>query len=50
VWVSRRWRGSIANLEPHEHDAIGWFGKEQLGGLSFADPSYLEMLQGLLSA
>ncbi len=49
VWVSRRWRGSIANLEPDEHDAIGWFGKEQLGGLSFADPSYLEILQNLLS-
>ncbi|MGH3154465.1 MAG: NUDIX domain-containing protein [Streptosporangiaceae bacterium] len=50
VWVSRRWRGSIANLQPHEHDAIGWFDKEQLGELSFADSSYLSLLQDLLSA
>jgi hypothetical protein len=33
-----------------EHDAIGWFEKGQLGGLSFADPSYPSLLRGLLSA
>ena len=49
VWVSRRWRGSIANLQPEEHDAIGWFGKRQLGGLAFADPSYPSLLRDLLS-
>lgn len=50
LWVSRRWRGTVANLQPEEHDAIGWFGKEQLGGLSMADPSYLPLLQHILSA
>jgi len=50
VWVSRHWRGSIANLQREEHDAIGWFGKEELGALSLADPSYLGLLRGLLSA
>lgn len=50
VWVSRHWRGSIANLQPEEHDAIGWFAKEELDALSFADPSYLGMLRTLLSA
>lgn len=50
VWVSGRWRGSITNLQPEEHDAIGWFRKGQLGGLSFADPSYLGLLGRLLSA
>jgi 8-oxo-dGTP diphosphatase len=50
IWVSRRWRGTIANLQPEEHDAIGWFGKEQLDGLSFADPSYLPLLRHLLNA
>ena len=49
VWVSRRWRGSIANLQPEEHDAIGWFGLGQLDGLSFADPSYLGLLRRVLS-
>jgi 8-oxo-dGTP diphosphatase len=50
VWISRRWRGSITNLQPEEHDAIGWFGEGQLRGLSFADPSYLGLLRWLLSA
>jgi 8-oxo-dGTP diphosphatase len=50
LWVSRRWRGSITNLQPEEHDAIGWFGKGQLSGLRFADPSYLSLLWRLLSA
>lgn len=48
VWVSRRWQGSITNLQPEEHDAIGWFGKRQLSGLAFADPSYPGMLRDLL--
>lgn len=50
VWVSRHWQGSIANLQPEEHDTIGWFGKEQLDSLNLADPSCLSLLQGLLSA
>jgi 8-oxo-dGTP diphosphatase len=49
VWVSRRWRGGITNLQPEEHDAIGWFREEQLDGLAFADPSYPGLLRGLLS-
>ena len=48
VWVSRRWRGSPVNLQPDEHDAIGWFGEGQLDGLGFADPSYLPLLRRLL--
>jgi 8-oxo-dGTP diphosphatase len=49
VWVSRRWRGRITNRAPEEHDAIGWFGAGQLDALSLADPSYLGLLQRLLS-
>lgn len=49
VWLSRRWRGSITNLQPEEHDAIGWFGRRQMDGLSLADPSYLGLLQRLLA-
>lgn len=49
LWVSRRWQGTIANLEPEEHDAIGWFGKEQLDGLAFAHPSYPGLLRDLLT-
>jgi 8-oxo-dGTP diphosphatase len=49
VWVSRCWRGKITNMQPEEHDAIEWFRRGQLAGLRFADPSYLGLLQGLLS-
>jgi 8-oxo-dGTP diphosphatase len=49
VWVSRCWRGNTTNMQPEEHDAIGWFRRGQLGGLRFADPSYLGLLEGLLS-
>ncbi len=48
VWASRHWRGEVSNRQPHEHDAIGWFGAAQLAGLSFADPSYLAVLRQLL--
>jgi 8-oxo-dGTP diphosphatase len=50
VWVSWRWRGSVSNLQPEEHDAIGWFEEGQLDGLRFADPSYLPLLRRLLIA
>lgn len=49
VWVSWRWRGTVSNLQPEEHDAIGWFGAGELAGLRFADPSYLPMLRRLLT-
>lgn len=48
LWVSRRWRATPMNRQPEEHDAIGWFKRDQLAGLSFADPSYLPLLQNLL--
>ncbi len=49
VWASRQWRGPVANLQPAEHDLIGWFGSGQLAALTFADPSYLPLLQHLLT-
>ena len=49
VWVPGRWRGTITNLQPEEHDAIGWFGEGRLDGLRFADPYYLTVLRHLLS-
>jgi 8-oxo-dGTP diphosphatase len=49
VWVSRRWRGPVTNLQPEELDAIDWLEKGQLDGLRFADPSYLTLLRHLLS-
>jgi hypothetical protein len=37
-------------MQPHEHDAIGWFTAAQVEELTLADPSYLTVLQRLLSA
>ncbi len=48
VWVCSSWTGPVENCEPEEHDAIGWFGVAELGGLEFADRSYLSMLQRVL--
>jgi len=52
VWVSRRWRREVLNMQPHEHDAIGWFtaANTRVEQLKLADPSYLTVLQRLLSA
>lgn len=50
VWASHRWQGDVSNLQPHEHDTIGWFEAAQLEGLKYADPSYLAVLRHLLSA
>ena len=48
VWVSSRWRGEVSNLQPHEHDAIGWFGAAQVEQLRLAHPSCLTVLRNLL--
>jgi len=50
VWASRRWRGEVSNMQPHEHDAIGWFTAAQMEELTLADPAYLPALQQLLGA
>jgi 8-oxo-dGTP diphosphatase len=49
VWVARRWRGTVANRQPDEHDAIGWFERGQLERLRFADPSYAKVLEHVLA-
>jgi hypothetical protein len=37
-------------VQPHEHDAIGWFTAAQVAELKLADPCYLAVLRRLLSA
>ena len=48
VWVVGDWTGEAVNAAPEEHDAIGWFQREQLDGLRFADLSYPGLLRHLL--
>lgn len=49
IWLIENWDGSPANLAPDEHDAIGWFSKDELGGLLLAHDSYLARFTGALS-
>jgi 8-oxo-dGTP diphosphatase len=49
VWVCTSWRGTVENRQPQEHDEINWFAREDLPGLTMADPHYTMTLQGLLS-
>jgi hypothetical protein len=37
-------------MQPHVHDAIGWFTAAQVADLKLADPSYLTVLRRLLNA
>ncbi len=48
VWVVSSWLGEVQNLEPEEHDDLGWFTREQLGGVSLADHEYRPFLRRLL--
>ena len=48
VWVARAWRGTVANLQPDEHDAVAWFAPGQLEGLDLAHPCYLSLLQDVV--
>ena len=50
VWAVTRWRGDVRNLEPAEHDRIGWFTVVQLDGLALADDWYRPFLGRLLGS
>ncbi len=42
------WRGTPVNAAPEEHDALGWFGLDELPELTLAHPSYATWLPPLL--
>ena len=50
VWAVTGWRGDVRNLEPAEHDRIGWFTLGQLDGLALADDRYRPFLGRLLGS
>jgi 8-oxo-dGTP diphosphatase len=49
VWVCTSWQGDVHNLQPDEHDEVGWFARAELARLPMADPAYLPALEGLFS-
>ena len=48
VWQITSWQGTVANLQADEHDEVGWFTETELSQLSFADRSYLSLLEQVL--
>ena len=49
VWLIEQWTGTPANTAPEEHDALDWFGAEDLPGLHLAHDSYLKTFTELLN-
>ncbi|WP_422736817.1 NUDIX domain-containing protein [Micromonospora sp. WMMD729] len=49
IWLIEAWTGSPVNAAPDEHDAIGWFTEDELGGLSLAHDSYLALFTRALA-
>jgi 8-oxo-dGTP diphosphatase len=48
IYSVRTWDGSVRNLDPEEHDGLGWFREADLRDLKLADPRYLSLLSNLL--
>ena len=49
VFLVDRWSGEPRIAAPEEHDDLGWFGAEDLQGLSLALPEYVSLLTQALS-
>jgi 8-oxo-dGTP diphosphatase len=50
IWRCDAWSGEPCNLQPEEHDAIGWFRREELSQLTLAHPDYTELFAALVFA
>ena len=48
VYVVDDWIGEPWIAAPDEHDALGWFGREDLPRLALAHPDYFELLAPVL--
>ena len=45
VWVVDAWDGQVVNAAPDEHDAIGWFGPDEVPEEDLALPVYAELIR-----
>ena len=48
IYSVRTWDGEVRNLDPEEHDKLGWFREADLRDLKLAHPRYLSLLSNLL--
>lgn len=44
------WDGDPVNAEPEEHDTIGWFTPDELGGLRLVDQTYSAWLPNVIES
>ncbi|WP_336921640.1 NUDIX domain-containing protein [Aquipuribacter sp. SD81] len=49
VWVIDQWEGEPVNRAPHEHDAVAWFGRADVGTLRLADRHVAELVRSALA-
>ena len=49
VFIVRAWKGTVRNAQPDEHDALRWFGSEEIDGIDLADSQYRELLRAALA-
>lgn len=42
------WTGEPRNAAPDEHDALGWYGPDEIADLRLADPGYVTWLPRLI--
>jgi 8-oxo-dGTP diphosphatase len=47
VFTVTKWKGEPRNCEPHEHEAIAWFTREELQSLAMAEIARSEALEVL---
>lgn len=41
IWLLDEWEGEPRNLQPEEHDALGWFRQDQMAALPLAHSDYV---------
>jgi 8-oxo-dGTP diphosphatase len=49
LFLVGRWTGVPENVDPREHDRIGWFASDDLSALAMAHSSYRTLFDELLS-
>ena len=49
LWLVEEWSGHVENLQPREHDEIGWFRSADVRNLTLAHEAYGGLLAGILS-
>jgi 8-oxo-dGTP diphosphatase len=49
LYLVTAWSGTPVNLQPQEHDSIGWFSLDQAVQLNLAHPSYPRLFARYLS-